>query len=464
MIVESDMQVNRIIQLAGKPPDDGKYRIAAYCRVSTELESQKSSIETQQRAYAEMAAANPAWVLEGVYVDSGLSGTKVEGREAFTRMVRDAEDGKIDYVITKSISRFARNTLECLEYVRRLNGIGVQLYFEKENIDTGAAFSEMLLTILAAFAQEESRSISENVKWGIRKRYGEGTARWTNCYGYRKGEGGEYLVEQDEAAVVQFIFALYEQGRTISQIKDRLNEDGVPTPNGAGSWQSSVIQRMIANEKYAGDILLQKKYTVDHLTHRQVKNDGRVRSYYLKDHHTPIITRRTFDRVAAIREMRSQGGGKGKPGGRPKQYPFGRMLKCPVCGGTLHRETVRIKEHFPGWVCSDFIIRAENIERAAVAAYNALEGYDGLPEGPEKELLLFYKAEMPQMETAEYFWLDDLVDHIEIGRHEGEEDRILTVFWKAGLKTTVSTGITRETELPGYLAELYRERKEGATA
>ncbi len=466
------MQINRIIHFAGRMPEQGKYRVAAYCRVSTDLESQQSSMEIQERVYQEMIRANPDWELAGIYADEGASGTSVKKRTAFTRMIADAEAGKIDYVITKSISRFARNTLECLQYVRHLKDIGTQLYFEKENLDTGAAFSEMLLTILAAFAQEESRSISENVKWGIRKRFEAGEERWSTCYGFTKGADGGYALVPDEAAVVKTIFSLYECGVTVNEIKKHLEKEEVPSPSGKKEWSKSIIQRMLANEKYMGDVQLQKKYTVDHLSHRQLKNHGEVAGNYLKNHHIPIVSRKTFERVAKIREMRYQGGGKDQGEASSLQYPFDEMLTCPYCGAILRRRKINVQSADGGWCCNqcgDFIIRAVIIENALVFAYNAIdmEVVGALPDSPQKELLLQYNQSMPKTQTAEYYWMEDLVDHIELGKHtyspsdlrnkpELQSDNVVTVCWKCGMKTVTDTRIVRDADMPWHIADLYK--------
>ena len=195
-------------------------RVAVYCRVSTDHEEQQLSFTGQQRAYTDLIRAKSSWTLAGVYADEGTTGTSTEKRTEFLRMIADCEAGKIDLIITKSISRFARNTLECLTYVRHLQSIGVNLIFESNNIDTRTAFSEMLLTVLAAFAQEESRSISENTKWGIRKRYENGIARWCSLYGYAKG----YMIVPEQAQIVREVFTRYEQGSTIGEIVQILQQ------------------------------------------------------------------------------------------------------------------------------------------------------------------------------------------------------------------------------------------------
>ena len=218
-----------------------KRRVAAYCRVSSELEAQEVSFEMQVRVYTEKILANPGWELAGIYADEGVTGTSAAKRTRFMQMIADCEAGKIDCIITKSISRFARNTLECLGFIRKLQKIGVQILFEKEGIDTGSSYSEMILTILAAFSQEESRSISENVKWGIRKRYEDGIDRWAKIYGYAAVGEETYRIVKEEAGVIRRIFWSCEHGESTGQIADKLNLEGIPAPGGGASWDYTVV-------------------------------------------------------------------------------------------------------------------------------------------------------------------------------------------------------------------------------
>ena len=255
--------------------DTKTVRVGAYCRVSTDMEEQQSSLELQMTSFREQIEHHPGWELVDIYADEGISGGSAQKRKDFQRMVQDSKDGKLDYIITKSISRFARNTLECLAYVRQLQKYGTQIYFEKENIDTGTAFSEMLLTILEAFAQEESRSLSENAKWGIRKRFEAGQEKRANVFGYRFDTEHNYIIEPTEAATVHRIFDLYETGRySMNAIAQKMLEEKRASANSM-KWDASHIHVILNNEKYIGDVLMQKKYTVDHMTHREVKNYNR---------------------------------------------------------------------------------------------------------------------------------------------------------------------------------------------
>lgn len=383
-------------------------RVAVYCRVSTARDTQDGSFETQLRHFTGLARRE-GLTLMGIYGDQGKSGRSALGRPEFLRMLADCEKGKIDLILTKSISRFARNTLDCLQTVRELQGMGVDILFEKENIDTRSPYSEMLLTILAAFAQEESRNLSENVKWSIRSRYREQICRWSRLYGYTSDGVNHFLIVPEEAAVIRYIFARYERGDAVRDIIRELEEKGVPTPGGMKKWYDATIYDLFDNEKYVGDLRLQKLYTVDHITHRQVKNDGTVPSYYIEGHHEPIVSRQTRRRVLAVREMRRQNGQSG-----PRTYPFGRMLKCPVCGGVLVRQRCGVGKRGPVWCCeiSHFALWEEALFRAALEACH---------EGKRSEI-----------ERVDYWWLEEWVAEIRLSMQS------LTLFWKDGGETTAA--------------------------
>ena len=234
-----------------------KIRVAAYCRVSTDLEEQQSSLETQMESFKSQIESRPDWELVDVYVDNGITGTQVKHRTEFLRMMKDCDDDRIDYIITKSISRFARNTLECLSYVRRLKAKNIYIYFEKERLDTSSDTSEMLLSILAAVAQEESRNISENIKWNQRKRYADGKPKWAAVYGYKKEGELEYIIDEDEAVGVRMLFDGYMKGKSMPEICRELYEVGIYSPWG-NRWTPNAISKVLKNEKYYGDVLLRK--------------------------------------------------------------------------------------------------------------------------------------------------------------------------------------------------------------
>lgn len=238
---EAHMDIEVIGRSAPAPKSRTVKRVGAYCRVSTDLETQQLSLESQMVGFREKIEKTPGWKLAGIYADEGITGTSARKRPKFNQMVKDAMAGKIDTIITKSISRFARNTVDCVATVRKLRDHGVNVYFEKENLDTSSPASEMVMTILAAFAQEESRSISENLKWGIRKRYEKGEGRWVPVYGYRQDEDGNMVIEPTEAETVQRMFDLYRKGMALPAIVDQLNADGIPSPRGS-NWTVTSAQ------------------------------------------------------------------------------------------------------------------------------------------------------------------------------------------------------------------------------
>ena len=258
-----------------------KLRVAAYCRVSTDNEEQAGSYETQVSHYREFISANPEWILVDVYADEGISATNTKKRDDFNRMIDDCKKGIIDMIFTKSISRFARNTVDCLNYIRMLKDINIPVFFEKENINTMDAKGEVLITIMASLAQQESESISKNVKLGLQYRYQHGKVLLNSKYflGYDKDEDGNLVVNPKEAEVVKRIFLEYLQGSSCQKIAKGLERDGILTARGNPRWHDSTIRKILENEKYMGDALLQKTYTVDFLNKKRVKNNGIVPQY-----------------------------------------------------------------------------------------------------------------------------------------------------------------------------------------
>lgn len=423
-------------------------RVAVYCRVSTDQEMQQSSLEEQMQAFLKKIAEHPGWSLVDVYADEGLSGTSVKKRKAFLRMMNDCESGKIDYILTKSISRFARNTVECLSYVRHLQGIDVQLYFEKEGIDTGTSVSEMLLTVLAAFAQEESRSISENLKWGIRKRFEQGISRWTPTYGFRQSADGSIIVEPNEAEVIKAIFSLYQHGINIPDIIAELNSRSIPSARG-GKWNKNALKYILQNEKYIGDQRLQKWVSIDHISHKSVRNDSTdVASYYVKNTHPAIIDRHTFQQVQRIMELKS-------PHGEYCRYPYyDTNFVCPLCGRRLIPKIMHTQVQkralccFGEGGCQGYSIKTYLIDAAMLAAYNALE-IDKTSDGTAMKRMMEIKSESPTMENVQYYWLNDLVERVEF------LDSKIVVSWRCGLQSSAALNIPNSEE-PRHVAELYR--------
>ena len=276
--------------------ENHQLRVAAYCRVSTELESQAGSYERQKSHYKEKIQKQEGWILAGIYADEGSSGTVKKKREGFLKLLQDCEGGKIDLILTKSISRFARNTVDLLTTIRSLKSKNIGVYFEKENIHTLDSTGEILITILSSLAQEESRNISENIRWSLRRKYekGEPTINHNHFMGYTKDGSGNLVVAPKEAEIVRRIFHLYVLGYSSRYIAKDLEQNGMKTVMGKEKWLTSTIDRMLSNEKYIGDALLQKTHTIDFLTKERVKNLGALPKYYVKGNHEPIISEELF--------------------------------------------------------------------------------------------------------------------------------------------------------------------------
>ena len=306
-----------------------RLRVAAYARVSTDEEEQLTSYEAQVDYYTRYIQANPDWELVEVYADEGISGTNTKKRKNFNRMIEDALAGKIDRIVTKSVSRFARNTVDTLTTIRKLKDKGVGVFFEKENIDTLDSKGELLITIMSSLAQEESRSISENVTWGWRKRIADGkvTVAYSHFLGYEKGEDGTMQIVEDEAKIVRQIYGMFLDGKTPSGIAARLSRQGIPSPAGKKKWQSSTVKSILTNEKYKGDALLQKTFTVDFLQKKKKANEGEVPQYYVENSHPAIVTEEVFDLVQHELRRRQQ---KGRH--TSAASIFSNRIVCGECG------------------------------------------------------------------------------------------------------------------------------------
>ena len=321
-------------------------RVAPYCRVSTGNEEQLTSFTAQMEYYTQRIAETEGWTMARMYADKGISGTSAKRRPEFLKMIRDAEQGKIDLVITKSVSRFCRNTLDGLEYVRRLKRCGVGVYFEKDHTNTLTMDNEMILTFLMSQAQSESESMSTNIKWGFRKRFQDGVVyyHYGTLLGYRRGPDGGPEIDPEEAAVVRRIFARCLMGQSFQQICDGLMADGVRTAQGDEKWYGSTVKSILQNEKYVGDAVLQKTFTEDLFDRRQVKNEGQLPKYYVHDAHPAIIDRAAFQRVqeelarrSSLRKTSSKA--RTEQGKHSGKYVLSGLLVCSECGSPYRRIT-----------------------------------------------------------------------------------------------------------------------------
>lgn len=304
-------------------------RVAAYARVSTDTDEQFTSFEAQVDYYTQKIKANSDWTFVEVYTDEGISATNTKKRDGFKRMIADALDGKIDLILTKSVSRFARNTVDTLTHVRKLKEKGVEVYFEKENIYTMDSKGELLITIMSSLAQEESRSISENVSWGKRAKAAEGRVYlpYKQFLGYEKGPDGLPQIVPEQAKLVERIYRMFLEGLMPSTIAKQLTAEGIPTPSGRQRWQPSTVESILTNEKYKGDAILQKTFCVDFLTKKMKSNEGELPQYYVEGSHPAIILPETFDVVQDELKRRKEVKYSSKGG------CFSSRIICGECGG-----------------------------------------------------------------------------------------------------------------------------------
>ena len=323
-------------------------KVAAYIRVSTALESQKNSFDSQISYYENLIKSHAGWEFVSVYSDDGLSGTSVSRRAGFTKMIADALDGKIDLILVKSLSRFARNTVDSLLNIRKLKDKGVAVYFEKESINTMDAVGEFLITLMSSFAQEESRSISENICWGKRRQMANGNygLPYSSVLGYKKGKNGLEIIPR-EAKVVRFIYMSFLMGYSSFRIADMLNEAGIPTMRKGTIWRQNNINHILTNEKYYGAALLQKYYTVDYLTKKVARNNGNLPQYYIPKDHPAIVSKAVYDmakELIARRTILSS-----------YKRPFSGKIICGICDGTYGSKVWHSNDHYRKtvWVCSN---------------------------------------------------------------------------------------------------------------
>mgnify|MGYP003276267045 FL=1 len=343
-------RIVEVIPATWNPTDESsreirKLRVAAYCRVSTELEQQQSSYDIQIEYYTRHIMQNPNWIFAGVFADDGRSATNTFRRDDFNQLMDQCLKGKVDMVITKSISRFARNTVDCISWVRKLKDKNVAVYFEKENLNTLDDSTEMILTILSSQAQEESRAISTNVKWGYARKFEKGESTRQRSYGFRKAPTGEMCIVEEEAAVIRNMARWFLDGDSLERIKHRLEDAGIETTTGKKTWSTGTIYNILTNEKIMGDVLLQKTFTADYLTKRRVKNSGQQKQYYVKNHHEAIIPKTVYykiqEEIARRSSLKKAGTRKGKTaqGVYSSKYALTGIMVCNECGAHYRRTT-----------------------------------------------------------------------------------------------------------------------------
>jgi len=394
-----------------------KMRVCAYCRVSTDNEEQLSSYEAQVTHYTDYIKRNPEWDYAGIYADEGISGTNTKKRVEFNRMIEDCMVGKIDMVITKSISRFARNTLDTLQYVRQLKEKNIAIFFEKENVNTLDSKGEFLITLLGSLAQEESSNISQITRMGIAYRFQEGKVivNHNRFLGYTKDENGELVIVPEEAEVIRRIYREFMEGKSPYKIATNLQRDEIITGSGGSRWYDSTVNKILKNEKYMGEALLQKTFTVDFLTKKRVKNNGQAAQYYVEDSHPPIVSKEEFAAVQAEFERRANMRGYSKTGKSKftSDYAFSGKLFCGNCGSKFRRtKWGRGKNEQIVWICINHqmngnkacnmkTVKEKALEQAFIRVMNRLIG--------SKET--FIPQEIPKIEEEDT--LEELQGRIE---------------------------------------------------
>ena len=365
--------------------------MAAYCRVSTAQEEQLLSYENQVNYYTTFINENPIYEYAGTYADEGISATNTKKRDEFKRMIADCRAGKIDMIITKSISRFARNTLDCLNYVRELKELGIGIIFEKENINTLDAKGEVLLTILSSLAQDESRSISENSTWGIRRRFEKGQHKMSTrrFLGYDTDEDGKLVVNRKQAQIVKRLYSEFLSGKTVDYIKRIFEKEGIKNWDGGTKWQATTLQSMLQNEKYKGDAILQKSYTTDFLTKKRVQNKGEIQKFYIEDDHEAIIEPWIWECVqleTARRKRYMEEHGIKSYSNNTEKNPFASKIVCGECNKVFTRKGWRSSTGVDRkvWQCSERYkvkgvmgcanrhVDESTLEKAFVMAWNGI--------------------------------------------------------------------------------------------
>lgn len=437
-------------------------RVAAYCRVSTAQEEQLNSYQVQIDYYTNLINKKKEWKLVGIYADEGISGTQTKKRTEFNRMIRMCKQKKIDLILCKSISRFARNTVDCLEYVRQLKELGIGVMFEKENINTLKMTSEFMIALYGSFAQAESESISKNVSWGTQKAFQAGKVRYNFKYllGYKKGKDGKPEIIPKEADIIKRIFNMYLDGMSLVDIAKRLETDNVPTKFGKTNWNRASILSILKNEKYVGDVLLQKTYTIDCISHKAVKNNGERPKYLVSNAHIPIIDRETYNLVQqelARRSSKRKKSDKTKTeqGKYSSKYALTEIMVCDECGSAYRRVTWNVHgkkrvvwrcisrlDHGNRYCKKSPTLHEDRLQRTIVKAINE---HFGCKEDIQRMLENNMKAVISGAQTAELNAAEQRLREID----EARSDYI----------TLISSGSINEDELDLQFQSLYDEEQ-----
>ena len=382
------MEVKRIDTADAEMKQQKVKNVCAYCRVSTNIPHQKGSYESQLEYYENMIRSKAGWNFAGIYADYGKSGTKEKGRTDFMRMLEDCDSGEIDIICTKSISRFARNTVECIQVVRKLKEMHIDVYFEKERIHTLSEKSELLLSIYSSVAQAESESISSNQKWSIQKRFLNGTYILPNpAYGYYTNENGLLEMDQKRAVVVRYIFDEYLDGKGVWLIAKSLNEQKIPTKTGKAAWLGGAIYIILKNSIYTGDLLLQKTYSEDTVPFVRRKNHGEYRQVLIENDHEPIVTHEEYEAVQRMLKQKSNRTRENQEEHPEEISEFKGKVICGICGSSYNRQAKKDRTGKINitWscarriqtkdLCENDIIKESQLEQAFVIMWNKLSNY-----------------------------------------------------------------------------------------
>lgn len=468
------MEVKRIDTADAKMKQQKVKNVCAYCRVSTSIPYQKGSYESQLEYYENMIRSKAGWNFAGIYADYGKSGTKEKGRTDFMRMLEDCEAGEIDIICTKSISRFARNTVECIQVVRKLKEMHIDVYFEKERIHTLSEKSELLLSIYSSVAQAESESISSNQKWSIQKRFLNGTYILPNpAYGYYTNENGLLELDQKQAAVVRFIFDEYLDGKGVWRIAKSLNEQKIPTKTGKAAWIGCAVYIILKNNIYTGDLLLQKTYSEDTVPFVRRKNHGEYRQVLIKNDHEPIITHEEYEIVQRMLKQKSNRTKEKQEEQLEEISEFKGKVICGICGSSYNRQDKKDRTGKSNitWscarriqtkdLCENDIVKESQLKQAFVIMWNKLSNQCD-------EILVPLMNELKQFKTTPMFQekLERLEKQIqeqkkqrEILNHLASEEIIDSAFYMEQ-QSVIDKRLTECQRAKEQCLQKYRQRKE----
>lgn len=422
--------------VSNKPLAQKKLRVCGYARVSTGNSAQAESYATQVEYYTTLIESNPLWELVGIYADEAATGTKVKGRDEFQTMLEACEDGDIDLILTKSVTRFARNTLECIQTVRKLKERGIGIYFEKENINTLTEKSEVMLTLLSSIAQAESEDFSGNNRWAIEKRFRDGTyVLGTPAYGYRKDEERNLIIEEKEAEIVRWMFESYLNGKGAYLIAKELNQKGIPTIRNGQGWHSREVKEILINPIYEGNLLQQKSYTESQFPLIRRTNTGQRSQYLIEDNHPPIVTHEEAEAVREIMRYRADslhmGGDKCQ-----NRYIFSGRIVCEECGCHFRRQKIYIGKPYEKiiWTCAGHVknkhtchtkaVREDRLQEAFITLWNKLYTNQGTILEPLLKELIELSDRSPGTEEIEQ--LDNEIKNL------SEQSQILNQVMKKG--------------------------------